>query len=528
MCRELEALRQSICDYATSFDAGSLIPAQAARIVTLCAGIEASVATVKSLAATVVAQGSSWKAEGFRSAEEQLADRTGIGTTGARRALQTGRRMADQPEVAQAALAGELSPEQAALVAAGVEADSSKAAQLIDKAKHHSLGELRDEVAQVRAASVDLEEQHRRIHAARKLRHFVDLEGVWHLMAAGNVADGVTITKLLTPIRQRLDRLRRDSGQERQTFEQLEYDALVALADIASGRDGELTLADLLDLGLFSQLETTLEGLTADPPAQGGPWVAGAPAARAFPGGPAGGPGPAAAFGRSGDISPRTLFDRSGAPDPGPPDPSSPDPAAVEPSLREGPPAAGSDGNRRAPRPGRWGRKLAGRPVQVIIRVDLDTLLRGVPVEGELCEIPGYGPVPVSVVKELMANGSAFVSALLTKSKAVCGVYRFGRRPNVYQQTALDFLYPCCAVKGCHRTAGLEYEHREDWHHTHFTVYDLMDRLCWFHHQQKTNAGWNLVEGVGPRDFVPPTDPRHPKRAGGRRARSASADGAGP
>ena len=149
--------------------------------------------------------------------------------------------------------------------------------------------------------------------------------------------------------------------------------------------------------------------------------------------------------------------------------------------------------------------------MQLIIRVDLDTLLRGVPRDGELCEIPGYGPIPVSLIKELMANEAVFVSGLLTKSKAIHGVYRFGRRPNVDQQTALDFLYPGCAVKGCNRKAGLDYDHRRDWQHVHYTVYDLLDRLCWFHHQQKTNSGWGLVAGVGKRDFVRPGDPRHPE-----------------
>ncbi|MDE3204943.1 MAG: hypothetical protein KGQ66_12100, partial [Acidobacteriota bacterium] len=63
----------------------------------------------------------------------------------------------------------------------------------------------------------------------------------------------------------------------------------------------------------------------------------------------------------------------------------------------------------------------------------------------------------------------------------------------------------------CNRKAGLEYEHRIDWQHTHYTVYDLMDRLCWFHHQQKTNHGWMLIEGAGKRAFVAPDDPRHPR-----------------
>ncbi|MDA8045902.1 MAG: hypothetical protein M0Z30_11795 [Actinomycetota bacterium] len=565
MCRELEALRQSIAGYARSFDSASLIPSEAAGVVAACAAIEASVSTVKSLAAAVMADGGSWRHEGYRSAEEQLADRTGTGAAAARRALQTGRRLAEQPEVARAALAGELSGDQVALVAAGVEADSTKAAELMAKAKGHSVGELREEVAQVRAARVDLEEQRRRIHAARRLRKFVDLEGVWHLLVDGNVEDGVTVMSVLTPVRQRLDQLRRDSGQQRQTMDQLHYDALMALAAIACGRDGELTLADLLDLGLFSQLESTLDRLPAPDPTL----------ARALPA-----PCPA----RPDAIPPASLFDEaphSGAPATAPtaPPPSTPIPADADrpspmptppgadpaaglqpsagPSLLHGlspsdrpvshrspsgphlpqPPSGAlrpvvpipSDSPQTAPGEHRAGpdrsdlgpsgpvetrkrpRKLAGRPVQLIVRVDLDTLLRGVPIDGELCEIAGYGPVPVSVIKELTANQSTFVSAVLTKGKALSGVYRYGRRPDVTQQTALDFLYPSCAARGCNRKAGLEYEHRVEWQRTHYTVYDLMDRLCWFHHQKKTNEGWNLVEGIGKRAFVAPSDPRHPK-----------------
>src|SRR5947208_8252916 len=38
---------------------------------------------------------------------------------------------------------------------------------------------------------------------------------------------------------------------------------------------------------------------------------------------------------------------------------------------------------------------------KVLVRVDFETLFRGYPVEGEVCEIAGYGPVPVSVITEL-------------------------------------------------------------------------------------------------------------------------------
>ena len=141
--------------------------------------------------------------------------------------------------------------------------------------------------------------------------------------------------------------------------------------------------------------------------------------------------------------------------------------------------------------------------------VDLDALLRGVALEGELCEIAGYGPLPVSVVEDLVANGNAFVVGVLTRADQVVGVYHHGRRPNAHQRSALDFLYPSCAVAGCLARAGLQYDHREDFAKTRFTVFETLDRLCPHHHSLKTRKGWGLVEGSGKRAFVPPDDPRH-------------------
>lgn len=158
-------------------------------------------------------------------------------------------------------------------------------------------------------------------------------------------------------------------------------------------------------------------------------------------------------------------------------------------------------------------KKLAGSPARIMIRVDLDTLLRGFAIDGELCEIAGFGPIPVSVIEDLLANDNAFVVAALTKAKHLVGVYHHRRRPNAHQQSALNFVYPACAVAGCSARAGLQYDHRHDWAKTKFTVMDLLDRLRGFHHGLKTTQNWALVEGTGKRAFVPPDDPRHPRHA---------------
>lgn len=523
MCRELEALRQSMTDYAKSFDARSLTPGQARAAVRLCSEIVACAGSVKSLAAAVVAEGSSYKAEGYRSPEEQLARETGMSTTQARRALVTGRRMLGQPDVAAAALSGELSPEQAQAVSAGAEANPAKTAELLEAARQGSMSELNEAVVKARCEGVDLEARRRAIHAGRKLSRFTDPEGVYHAFLSGDPGDGITIDQVLTEIRRKLTTSRRQRQIPNDKFDALDYDAMVALFDLACGKDSEISFYDLIDIGLFPQFDPSC--VTPCPPGAAPSGALPAPPRGAAPataaahsdGGPPAGGGPSSQPGASpttcagplDGVARLSLFGDDGpeaSVGPAPPGPGGPC-GPVD--------GSGSEGHLPVPSKNRLAsraiRRLAGRPAKIIIRIDLDTLLRGYPIEGEVCDCPGYGPVPVSLAHDLMATGQARLAGFITKGKELRAVHLDRRHPNEYQKAALDFLYPVCAVKGCSTRAGLEADHREDWVKTHYTVIDLLDYLCWHHHQLKSRQGWALVDGHGKRDFVPPGDPRHPR-----------------
>jgi hypothetical protein len=147
---------------------------------------------------------------------------------------------------------------------------------------------------------------------------------------------------------------------------------------------------------------------------------------------------------------------------------------------------------------------------KVVIGIDLMALLRGYAVAGERCDIAGC-PVAVSAVEEILASGQAFVAAVIRHGDKLTGVAHLGRAPTARQQTALEWLYPSCAVAGCSQVARLQRDHRVDWARTHVTVLDLLDLLCAHHHGLKTREHWALVEGRGKRAFVPPDDPRHPE-----------------
>lgn len=159
-------------------------------------------------------------------------------------------------------------------------------------------------------------------------------------------------------------------------------------------------------------------------------------------------------------------------------------------------------------------RQARPRP-KIIARVDLLALLRGRPVDGEVCELVGYGPVAASAIRDLIDTGDPFLAAVVTKGTQVVGVAHLARRATAAQQTALEWLYPSCAVEGCAAVAFLENDHRVDWAASHRTVFDLLDRLCSHHHDLKTIDNWALVTGRGKRAFVPPDDPRHPRHAHG-------------
>ncbi|HTW08298.1 MAG TPA: DUF222 domain-containing protein [Acidimicrobiales bacterium] len=465
--------------YASVLDARALTPAQAGDVVRLCSQIEASAAALKAMVAACAAESGRWQHDGYRSAADELAHQAGMSPSSAKRTLEAGQRMAGQPEVAAAALAGELSLEQAAAVADGVAADRTKAVELVERAKRSSLSELNEEVARVKAANSDPEQRHKALHAKRSLRRWTDRDGAMQAHLYGHPEDGARLWRVLDPLRRRIIMLRRGREGPTDAIDAIDYDAMMTLASVASGHDGELGLADLLDLGLFPQLNSDLLNQSV------GHFVP-----------------------KTESAAVDTLF-------------SSP---VLAETIHTG--VADSDASRTAPvsagsgRPnvplassGRSGKKLAGSPVRLMVRVDMDALIRGVALDGELCEIAGYGPIPVSIVEDLIASENPFIVGLLTKSEAVVGVYHHGRHPNAHQRSALDFLYPACAVEGCPARAGLQYDHRQDFSRTKVTAFDLLDRLCAHHHRKKTNQGWALVDGRGKRPFVPPHDPRHPRFA---------------
>ncbi len=111
----------------------------------------------------------------------------------------------------------------------------------------------------------------------------------------------------------------------------------------------------------------------------------------------------------------------------------------------------------------------------------------------------------------MMASGDAFLAGVVTKGVDVANVFHLGRKPTVYQSTALDWLSPTCTTLGCNNTHRLETDHRVDWARTKVTLLRWLERHCEPCHHKRSRLGWALVDGHGKRPLVAPDDPRHPR-----------------
>ena len=140
--------------------------------------------------------------------------------------------------------------------------------------------------------------------------------------------------------------------------------------------------------------------------------------------------------------------------------------------------------------------------VTVHVVVDYDALVRGDTVPGERCEIPGVGPIPVSVARRLAED--AFLKVLVTKGVDIKAVAHGGRTIPAHLRSALELRDPKCIVPRCDVRRGLEIDHRDSFARTGLTSLDNTARLCRWHHYQKTFLGYSYRGGPGTWQWIPP------------------------
>lgn len=146
---------------------------------------------------------------------------------------------------------------------------------------------------------------------------------------------------------------------------------------------------------------------------------------------------------------------------------------------------------------------LSARPQNMVhVVVDYEALMRGHTETGEKCEVPGIGPIPVTLARQMADD--AVLKVLLTKGVEVISVAHAGYTPPAHLRSALEVRDPTCIVPRCNRRRKLQIDHRNAYGRTRVTKLDDLARLCPFHHYLKTFCGYTYRGGPGAWEWLAP------------------------
>ena len=137
------------------------------------------------------------------------------------------------------------------------------------------------------------------------------------------------------------------------------------------------------------------------------------------------------------------------------------------------------------------GAKTKSKGAEVVVVVSRDSLLRGwVDAEaGELCEVPGFGAIPASRAREMLAD--CFLKGVLVDGKKVVTVKHFGRHRPAELDTALlvrsvlEEGQVICTVVGCDHTARIHWDHAKPHALGGPTSEDNLNPMCAFDNREK-------------------------------------------
>ena len=138
----------------------------------------------------------------------------------------------------------------------------------------------------------------------------------------------------------------------------------------------------------------------------------------------------------------------------------------------------------------------------VHVVVDYDALMRGHTATGERCEIPGIGPIPVTLARQMAED--CILKILLTKGVQVMAVAHAGYTIPAHIRTAVHVRDGTCIVPGCDGRRRVQIDHRNSYGRTRVTKLEDLALLCPFHHYLKTFCGYTYRGGPGTWEWIPP------------------------
>ena len=467
----LEQAAELIVGVLTVLEPSRLTGPDALRLYEQFAGVERLGMSGKTLLAPRIDESDVYRDHGHRNTAALLADIEGVPTGQARNTLDVGQRLARLPGTEEALRTGTLSGPKVTELSAAAILDPDREAELLQGAAEQPLAELKERCRRSRATSANHDPVGavRRIRADRNFTWWTDAEGAFCYKGRDTADRGA---KIIQQMDHTAAKLKKDEDRSTQP----------------GGTDEPPTTepnrrADAFYLLVTSNLSTcSHRGADAEPVDDSDPGPPeeqissqlefGAQAVRPLPT-------------RPDPARPPDSADLSTRPEPA--DSADPaDPATVAaPRTDTSPPA-----------------DVIDRPptCSVMVRVDLDALLRGTTLPGENCEIDNFGPIPVAMARD-MTNDS-FLRFVFYRAGDIRAVSHFGRTINRHLRTALAHRDRRCVVPGCSVSYGLEIDHIQGFAQGGPTELGNLALLCHHHHYLKTYEGWTL-ERTGPSDVDP-------------------------
>jgi len=419
----------------TGLEPGRLTGPDAARLYGLLAGIERLAMAGKTLLAPRIDESGVWRDSGHRNTAVMLAELEGVPTGQARNTLEVGQRLHQLPGTEQALRSGTLSGPKVSELSGAAVLDPTGEAELLHGAAEEGLQRLKERCQRSRATSVrnDPDEAVRRIHAARQFASWTDAEGAFCFQGRDTADRGA---RILQQMEFTASRLRR--AEDRAT----DPDSSESLRNSEANRRADAFFLLMTGGASAGELVGQTVGTDDDD-------------------------------------------------DPGPPD----EQIAQQFVLERTSTASARHAGHQLPVPDGSCHVIERPPnCSVMVRVDLDALLRGHALPGEVCELDNQGPIPVAMARD-MADDS-FLRFVFHQAGDIRAVSHFGRTINRTLRTALAHRDRCCVVPDCGVAFGLEIDHIRPFAEGGPTSLDNLALLCHHHHYLKTYEGWTL-EQVG-------------------------------
>ena len=446
----LSGMKSSLGSFMGTFDPGCLSASDAALLVPEFAWFERFGLAGKTLAATRSAEANIHRSTGQRTAAEWLADQTGESLGDAIDTLQLGNSLKSQPGVEDAVRKGKLSHRKAKTIAAAVKENPDAEGELLDGAETDSLRTVQEKSARARARAHSKEDEDQRDRRQRKHRSCRtwtdDGDGMFQLHARLTPKDGARLRSALERATDKVFHRARRSGVE-ESRDAYQADALV----------------ELVTSGAIVDPTTPVRGIGA--------------ASRTHP-------------------------------DPGSPDDEAIDEATDEATDEKVPgstdaTAASTTGTTKGSRSNRSRSATdTHRGDTVHVRVDLEALRNGFTGSGQVCEIPGVGPISVETAREVMGN--ALCRLVITNGVDVTTICNLSRHIPAPIAAALLERDPTCVVPGCNANRYLETDHWQvDFADDGPTAWWNLCHLCSAHHRLKTRGLYILEGGPGAWRFTP-------------------------